>query len=178
MLTDVAVRLFSEKGAEALSVSGLAREAGVNRTTVYYHFNSRDEMVAAIRDWSAQQLAKAFAPVAPQQDRARYITRFALEKAELMKLWIEDFLSPGDIRTRYPEWDRLVAGTRARLDAGLPDEAIDAEVYCAILLTVAMVAPRVYVNSVRPDLDPETAIARFTAEQMRMLRRDTLAEEG
>lgn len=173
-LIDVAVRLISEKGVEALSLAQLARDAGVNRTTVYYHFNDRDALIAAVRAWSAEQLAKAFDSAAPPLERANYISRFVLENPELIRLWIEDFLAPGDIRQRYPEWDALVAGVQEHLDKDYPGEAIDAEIYCANMLTVAMIGPRIYHNSVRPELDIETAIERFNREQMRMLKHDGL----
>lgn len=171
-LIDVAVRLISEKGVEALSLAEVAREAGVNRTTVYYHFSDRDALIAAVRAWSADQLAKAFVLVGSHVDRANCITRFVLENPELIGLWIEDFVSPGDIRQRYPEWDRLVAGVAQQLaDEGREGE-VDPELYCLNMLTVAMIGPRIYCNSVRPDLDMEDAIERFNAEQMRMLRHD------
>ncbi|MEZ5742651.1 MAG: helix-turn-helix domain-containing protein [Sphingomonadaceae bacterium] len=171
-LIDVAVRLISEKGIEALSLSELAREAGVNRTTVYYHFADRDDLIAAVRAWSAGQLASAFAPGSSPIDRADYITRFVLENPELIRIWIDDFLAEGDIRARYPEWDRLVAGVRERLEAEHPGETIDAEVYCVNMLVVAMIGPRIYRSSVRPELGIEEATQRFNREQMRRLRQD------
>jgi AcrR family transcriptional regulator len=176
ILIDTAVRLISEKGAEALSLAELAREAGVNRTTVYYHFSDREALVREVRAWSAAQLAKAFSIDAPPSDRADYISRFVLENPELIKLWIDDFLAPGDIRERYPEWDNLVSGVAARFARERPGDQIDAELYCVNMLTVAMIAPRVYANSVRPELGLEEAMERFNREQMRMLGHDGLDE--
>lgn len=177
LLIDVAVRLISEKGIEALSLAEIARKAGVNRTTVYYHFSDRDALIAAARSWSANQLAKAFAPIASELERANYITRFVLENPELIRLWIEDFISRGDIRERYPEWDGLVEGVRQRLEAEHPGEDIDPEIYCVNMLTVAMIGPRVYCNSVQPELDIESAIERFNREQLRMLSHDGFGED-
>jgi AcrR family transcriptional regulator len=168
LLTDTAVRLISEKGVEALSLAELAREAGVNRTTVYYHFSDRDALVREVRGWSAAQLAKAFSIDASPKDRADYISRFVLDNPELIKLWIDDFLAPGDIRERYPEWDNLVSGVAARFAKERPGEEI----------TVAMIGPRIYRNSVRPDLDLEAAMERFNREQMRMLGHDGMDELG
>lgn len=171
-LIECAIRLVADKGVEALSLSELARETGVNRTTIYYHFKDRDDLVAAIREWSADRIGQAFQPGASIADRTRYVTRLVLENPEALGLWTEDFLSPGDIRSRYPDWDDLVAGLGAQL-RDRPDTAdVDPEVYSVILLTVALVAPRVYRNSVCPDLDMNAAIERFTAEQLRMLSRD------
>jgi AcrR family transcriptional regulator len=167
-MIETAVRLISEKGVEALSISALARATGVNRTTVYYHFENREALIAAVKAWSSEQLATAFRPVAPQQDRIDYITRFVLENPELIKLWFEDFISPGDIRDRYPHWDALVAGVGANLAA--QGEQADPEVYCVMLLTSAFIGPRVFRNSVRPDQDIDSLVRRFRIEQQRLLK--------
>ncbi|MCE7797220.1 TetR/AcrR family transcriptional regulator [Sphingobium sufflavum] len=172
-IIEAAVRLISEKGVEALSMAAISRAVGINRTTLYYHFEDRDAMIVAVKLWSSEQLSKGFEPDVPQQERIDYISRFVLENAELIKLWFEDFVSPGDIRDRYPRWDELVRGTAATLNAA-QDDAIDAEVYCTILLTSAFIAPRVYHMTVRPDLSLKEVTERFRKEQQRVLRRDSL----
>lgn len=168
-MIETAVRLISQKGVEALSVSALARETGVDRTTVYYHFKTREAMIAAVKAWSSQRLAAAFQPIAPRAERIDYISRFVLENPELMKLWIEDFISPGDIRGSYPHWDALVKGAEASLVASDSGEA-DAEVFCVILLTAAIIGPRVFKNRVRPRASADRVIDRFRKELQRMLR--------
>lgn len=173
-LIETAVRLLSESGVEALSVSGLAREAGLNRTTIYYHFPNREAMLSAVKDWSAQQLALGMDVEAPQLDRMAHITRFVLNNPQLIKLWIEDLIAVGDIRTRYAHWDALVEGIRGHDVVAGAGEAVDAEVFCVILLTSAIIGPRVFRNSVCPGADTETVVKRFRAEQLRMLRHAAL----
>ena len=157
-------------------MSALARAAGVNRTTVYYHFESREALVAAVKSWSSDQIVRAFRPDLPQRERIDYITRFVIENPELIKLWIEDFIAPGDIRDRYPFWDALVDGISARFATVFPDEEIDAEVYCVILLTSAIIGPRVFRNSVRPDANSQSIVERFRKEHQRLLRHDALLQ--
>ena len=169
-LINSAVRLIAEKGVEALSIAALARELGINRTTVYYHFESREKLIEEVKAWSTSQLAIAFV----QQDKTReqrieQIYRFVLENPELQKLWIDDFLSPGDIRDRYPYWDDLVEGIREHFRGTRHEDTIDAEIICVNLLTIAFINPRIYKNSVRPDADNEAIIERFKRESMRML---------
>ncbi|MBW8784853.1 MAG: helix-turn-helix transcriptional regulator [Novosphingobium sp.] len=171
-LIEAAVRLISEKGVEALSVAGLARAIGMNRTTVYYHFGSREALLEAVASWSSEQLARAFDPHESQRNRIDFIARFVLDNPDLIKLWIDQFIAAGDIRDRYPKWDELVAGTGESLG---PE--VDAEVYCTILLAGAIVGPRVFRNSVRPDLSEDEIVARFRAEHQRILRRDSLLRE-
>jgi AcrR family transcriptional regulator len=173
-MIEIAVRLISEKGVGSLSIAAIARAMGINRTTVYYHFESRESLLEAVRLWSSQQLAKGLSLAVPQQARMDFITRFVLENPELIKLWIDDFISAGDIRTRYPLWDTLVEGIAATFAARMPNEAVDAEVYCVMLLTSAIVGPRVFKNSVDPSSDIETVVKRFRLEQQRLLRHDAL----
>lgn len=168
------VRLISERGVGAVSISAVARAMGINRATVYYHFASLDALMDAVKAWSSGQLAKPFTNDAPQQERVDYITRFVLENPDLIKLWIEDLISVGDIRTRYAHWDALVEGIRTHDVATDPGDAIDAEVFCVILLTSAIIGPRVFRNSVCPGADTETVVARFRKEQLRLLRHTTL----
>ncbi|WHO40195.1 helix-turn-helix domain-containing protein [Sphingobium sp. AP49] len=177
MLIELAVGLIADRGIDALSLSALARAAGVNRTTIYYHFTDRDALVAAVKLWSSQQIVAAFRPELPRQARIDYVTRFVLENPAIMSLWIEDFIAPGDIRASYPHWDALVSGIGTSLSVAFPDEVIDAEVYCVMLLTSALIGPRVFRHRVAPDLGTEATIARFRQEQQRVLRRDGIADD-
>src|SRR3546814_14796741 len=113
-------------------MAALARAMRINRTTVYYHFKSREDLIETVKQWSSAQLAKGLSLSAPQQERIDFVTRFVLENPELIKLWIEDFIAVGDIRSRYPFWNELVRGISESFTANLPAEPADAEVYCAI----------------------------------------------
>jgi hypothetical protein len=115
-------------------------------------------------------LARAFRLHTPQHERIDHITRFVLENPELIKLWIEEFVSAGDIRNSYPHWDALVQGMGANLAADGVDEAMDAEVLCVMLLTSTIIGPRVFRNRVSPAEDTEAVVQRFRKEQQRWLK--------
>jgi AcrR family transcriptional regulator len=176
ILIETAVRLIADRGVDALSLSALAREADVNRTTVYYHFKDRDALVGAVKLWSSEQIVRAFRPDLPQPQRIDYITSFAIANPEIMKLWIEEFTSAGDIRDSYPHWDALVAGIERSFAAHDPAEEVDAEIYCVLLLTAALIGPRVFRNRVNPAASDAVLIERFRKEQQRALKRDGLLE--
>lgn len=168
-IIDATVSLIADRGAEALSMAAVSRVVGINRTTLYYHFADREALLVAAKAWSSQELGKGFAPEVPQKERIDHISRFVLEHEELIKLWFDDFVSPGDIRERYPQWDALVESTGITFDD--PQNAqIDPEVYCTIMLAAAFIAPRVYHMSVRPDLPIDTVIEKFRKEHQRALR--------
>ena len=176
-MIETAVRLISEKGADALSVAAIAREMGINRTTVYYHFDSREALLQAVSQWATEQLATGMDAGASRLERTAHISRFVLENPELIKLWIDDFISGRDIRGSYSKWDELVSGTQQRLDEEFPGEGMDAEVYCVMLLSAAIIGPRVYAQSIRPDAPRDEIVARFVREHQRALARDGLARE-
>lgn len=171
-LIEASVGLISNKGVEALSVAGLARAVGMNRATVYYHFASREALLEAVSAWSAKQLTRGFAGSESQEERIDFVARFVLENPDLIKLWIDQFIAPGDIRESYPKWDEFVAANTRNGPKPSDEIQIDVEVYCTFLLAGAIIGPRVFRNSVRPDLSEQEVVERFRAEQQRMLRRD------
>jgi len=175
-LINSAVSLIAQKGVDALSIAALAREMGIERTTVYYHFRSRDSLIEEVKSWANNQIADAFRPDKPRDERIEQVFRFVLENPELIKMWIDDFLSQGDIRQRYPRWDDLVEGFRDYLRGTKYEDSVDPEVVCINLLTSAFISPRVYKNSIRPDADIGEIVALFKAESLRML--ESLSLEG
>lgn len=165
-----AAGLIAEKGIDALSIAALARAMDVNRTTVYYHFDSRDKLINEVKAWSSGQLAEAFSSDKPRQERIDHIYQFVLENPELIKLWLDDLMSAGDIRQLYPHWDELVAGIRAHFASDKTDIRVDPEVFCVNLLISAFIGPRVFKQSVCPGADNRDVIKRFEAESLRMLQ--------
>lgn len=172
-LIETAVRLVSERGTDALSIAALARAAGLNRTTIYYHFENREALLAAVKDWSGEEIVRGMDLSSPRIDRISGISRFVLDNPELIKLWIDDFIDAGDIRGSYSCWDDLVAGVAQKFAA--MGQEVDAEVYCVMLLTAAIIGPRVFAKGVAPELDPGVIAERFMREHLRALDRDGIA---
>jgi AcrR family transcriptional regulator len=46
-ILDAASRLFYGKGVRAVSLDAIAEKAGITKKTLYYHFRSKDDLVAA-----------------------------------------------------------------------------------------------------------------------------------
>ena len=173
-MIETAVRLISETGPDALSIAALARAMGINRTTVYYHFEHREALIGAVKDWATGELARGMEVGTSTPERMSHISRFVLDNPELIKLWIDDFVSGSDIRASYPRWDELVEGIGCRFAEENPGEDFDAEVYCTMLLAGSIVGTRVFANSVRPGVSKQSVIERFLKEEQRTLERDRL----
>lgn len=56
-ILDAAVKLFSEKGYDAVSMRGVAEKAGVSKANIYHHFNSKEALYRAIVYASAVELS-------------------------------------------------------------------------------------------------------------------------
>ncbi|TGV79729.1 TetR/AcrR family transcriptional regulator, partial [Mesorhizobium sp. M00.F.Ca.ET.149.01.1.1] len=49
-LVDAATRLFYAEGIGRVSVDAVAEKAGLTKRTLYYHFKSKDDLIAAYLD--------------------------------------------------------------------------------------------------------------------------------
>ncbi len=56
-ILEAAVKLFSEKGYDTVSMRGIAEEAGVSKANIYHHFDSKEALYRSILCASASQLA-------------------------------------------------------------------------------------------------------------------------
>lgn len=60
-IVDAAARLFYAQGVRAVSVDAVAEKAGVTKRTLYYHFKSKDDLIAAYLDARDQPNLALFA---------------------------------------------------------------------------------------------------------------------
>jgi TetR/AcrR family transcriptional regulator len=56
-ILDAAAKLFSEKGYDAVSMRGVAQQAGVSKANIYHHFVSKEALYRAILFASAAELS-------------------------------------------------------------------------------------------------------------------------
>ncbi|MDY7100005.1 MAG: helix-turn-helix domain-containing protein [Actinomycetota bacterium] len=74
-IVDAADRLFYEQGFENTSFADIAETVNISRGNFYYHFKSKDEILAAViearRDERREMLARWEAEAASPQDRIR-----------------------------------------------------------------------------------------------------------
>ncbi|HZP44208.1 MAG TPA: TetR/AcrR family transcriptional regulator [Candidatus Binataceae bacterium] len=59
LLLDAAARLFSDEGFHAASMRDIAKAAGMLSGSIYYHFESKEELLLAIYEEGARRLAEA-----------------------------------------------------------------------------------------------------------------------
>jgi AcrR family transcriptional regulator len=74
-LLDTALELFSEHGMEGTSLQMIADALGVTKAAVYYHFKTKDEIVAAIVGPPLRELDQALDEALAKRSRSAQIDR-------------------------------------------------------------------------------------------------------
>jgi AcrR family transcriptional regulator len=179
-LIERAINLIAQNGLETLSVASLARDAGMNRSTVYYHFDSRESLIAAIKGWIGGRIGDLLLGTGDIEERLEETINFALMRPEAVRLWVEDLVERGSLVMRFPKWELLVTQMGQRLQnnglgSGLgifsfSDDRHDAEVWSTILLAATLMAPRLYQFSLRPEEDRQRIARRYARALARFLR--------
>jgi AcrR family transcriptional regulator len=143
-----AVRLISDvRSVEAVSLRGVAREAGIDPMSIYRHFASKEELVWAVLDAEFAELADALDgaerrfddPVARLRARCLAYIRFGLERSgEFVVLFgTEGRPTPPDVESEHlPGWP-VFAAFVAAVERCRPEQPADARTR-ATLLWVAL----------------------------------------
>ncbi|MFI7640082.1 TetR/AcrR family transcriptional regulator [Nonomuraea sp. NPDC049400] len=80
-IQEIALRLFTEQGYEATSLREIAEELGVTKAALYYHFKTKDDIVASLVNARLAELDELLAwfkgrPKTPQT-RRELVERYA-----------------------------------------------------------------------------------------------------
>jgi len=67
-ILDVAQKLFIEKGFDGTSTNDILKEVGIARGTLYYHFNSKEQIMDALVERTNQQLIERAKQVAEDKE--------------------------------------------------------------------------------------------------------------
>jgi len=126
---DIAARLFREQGYGSVSLRRIAEAAGIKAGSIYYHFGSKDEIVAAVLDAGIQVVHESMREAVtalPSDTDGETILRTAIRAHLRALLDVSDYTSanvrifgqvPQPVRdanlpTRRAyeaEWDRLLS---------------------------------------------------------------------
>jgi AcrR family transcriptional regulator len=113
-ILDASLRLFSERGFARTTVRDIARQAGITDAAIYYHFESKRELLEALVEErgflnSLQNLARLQAD-APLQETLHWTARGALaimdENRDFLRLIIMEGLGGDD--AALEQYDRLL----------------------------------------------------------------------
>jgi len=185
-ILQAALEVLAKDGPESLSVSEVARRAGVNRGTAYQHFPTREDLAHATAAWVSQQMFEQyygdfeevaeeheFFPPALAQDR---LSRFAVDNPELSRAWLFDVLTSGGEETDT-FWKEFVTRLQEFIDDGHGRDDIDVEVYAFICLVSSMMWPIWVKAHTRSKQSREKMRRRFDRELLRLAMYGSLVPE-
>jgi AcrR family transcriptional regulator len=124
-ILDASLRLFSERGFARTTVRDIARQAGITDAAIYYHFDSKRELLEALVEErgflsNLQNLARMQAD-APLQETLHWTARGAInimdENRDFLRLIIMEGL--GGDEAALEQYDRLLGLWESALTAVL-----------------------------------------------------------
>jgi AcrR family transcriptional regulator len=129
--------LFAERGPDALTIVEVAKTAGLNRSTAYQHFRSREELTQAVAEEFATELRELLAEPRGLADQIDFFVHYFQEHPDIARLWMFHLLA-GQTRLREG-WGDYIESLQevAKSPRSLP--GIDAEMLGIIGLTSGLV---------------------------------------
>jgi len=160
--------LMAKQGPEALSVSAVARLAGVNRTTAYQHFRSREELVGAALAEVSDEVGRMLKADMPLDRRIDHILGYLLHRPEIARLWMFQMLADFPLVDRRGR-DRFDRAMHAFARSPLAKKGIDPEMLGQIVMAAMLVWSLDVRTRLSKRIDGRSATLRFTRELKRLL---------
>ncbi len=185
-ILQAALEVLAKDGPDSLSVTEVARRAGVNRGTAYQHFPTREDLAHATAAWVSQRIYQEFYgdfeevserhEVYPADLALERLSDFAMDNPELSRAWLFDVMSNPDAVTD-PFWNRFVSELRTFVEQGNGYPDIDIEVYAFITLASALLWPIWAGAHARDTRARRKMRQRFVNEMMRLVLFGALVPE-
>jgi AcrR family transcriptional regulator len=178
---------LANDGPEGLSLSEVARLAGVNRGTAYQHFETRDKLIKATAEWVSDKLFRSVfgdpatlgerrveqVDVADLTDR---LANFAMDNPELCRIWLLQVLSsPDPTSDRF--WKEYEGSTARFARTKLAQNNIDTEVLSVITLAGTFLWPVWARAHGKGKKDRRREAYRFAQECLRLCMYGSLRPE-
>jgi AcrR family transcriptional regulator len=158
-------REIGERGPESLTVSGVAHAAGINRTTAYQHFRTRDELVHAVSEELVAELRAFLASQRPMVEHIEAIAGYFLEHPEIARLALYWLLADSPVPRAGVDLFRQEM--RAAVEEEGSSSDADAEMFGHLMMSVWVLWPL----SVRIEIEDADARRGSTARLARELKR-------
>ena len=95
ILMKTAMRLMAEVGEQAVSVSEVARRAGVTRPGAYYHFKKKEDLIAAVEEKLDKELIYTLDRSFANREAFEDASDLSSEDLSLLKIRIQQMLRDG-----------------------------------------------------------------------------------
>jgi AcrR family transcriptional regulator len=186
-ILEAAREVLAQDGKEGLSLAKVAKRAGVNRSTAYHHFSTREQLIEATVRWISASLQAFFdddraESIDQSSDRSHLETlnqrlaQYAIENPEVARVWLLEVLS-----ARRPSNDPLLQRYQSKLDQFTNTEfaqpGIDTEVLAVFVLAGTFIWPLWARARARTPAERQQMAARFARELLRLCLHGSLRPE-
>jgi AcrR family transcriptional regulator len=172
-IEDCALRAFSERGFDDVTVEQVCRDAGVSPATFYRYFGAKEEVVFAYRDGFLEALRTAIAGAGGQPSPAAQLQGVLLRFAGYLQSQAGTLAMRDQIVLHHPgllartlavhrDWESELAEGLARV-RGVPPGDLLCQLHAAVGLAVLRVAVRQWRAGQMPSLPAATSRALTAA---------------
>ncbi len=185
-ILQAALEVLAKEGPENLSVTEVARRAGVNRGTAYQHFPTRQDLAHATAAWVSERMYEEFyGDVEERQERKdpyppdlaqERLSNFAMNSPEMSQAWLFDVMTTeGEVTD--PFWKEYVQRLQEYVDQGYAREDMDVEVFAFITLVGSLLWPLWVGAHSKGSKSRKKMRQRFNDEMMRTVLFGSLVPE-
>ena len=167
-LLKAARMLMAESGPEAFTVSEVAHRAGVNRTTAYQHFRTREDLIGAVLVELSNETSLMLKAKLPPSQLIDHMTDYFLDHPEIARLWMFQMLLDIQLPSREG-WNRYMKAMRNMAASEQAQAGIDPEMLGHILVAAILVWSLQARNGPEGAAGAKKATRRFTKELKRLL---------
>ncbi len=183
-ILDASLRLFSERGFARTTVRDIARQAGITDAAIYYHFESKRELLEALVEErgflnSLQNLERVEAEL-PLIDTLLWTARGAInimdENRDFLRLIIMEGLGGDEAALEQYDrliglWERALATVLRRYQEkgeiqGSPAESLARQVIYTILMTFEESLLGRHISATASTADRRTELTNFVDEAL------------
>lgn len=174
-ILEAARSCLSSDGPEGLSLSDVARLAGVNRGTAYQHFETREKLITATAEWVSDKMFRSVfgdpetigerrVEFVDMRDMTDRLATFAMDNPELCRVWLLQVLSSPD-PTSDPFWREYQESFVRFSKTELAEKNVDCEVLSVITLAGTFLWP-VWARARAEKSGDTAALARRFADEV------------
>lgn len=168
--------ILAERGPEALTVSEVAHRAGLNRTTAYQHFRTRDALTSAVMAELAAEMVGMFREPETMLGHMDPLLLHFVEHPEIARLALhqilaESSLPKGALSSYLRQFRKIAKSPTAK-------PGVDAEMLSYVLICVGVLWPLVARTQYDSARAARSATQRLTRELKRLLVHGALRPES
>lgn len=149
LLLETASKLIAQDGPEGLSVSKVAKAAGLNRGSAYHHFDTREQLVSETMEWiSGRLFDEIYGDERLTNWKVRTDSRkvietmvtFAMNNPEFGPTWLHRVFTEGKLQGDV-FWEKFRSHMLTFAESDIAEPDIDVDVHSFIMLVSIMMWP-------------------------------------